>query len=203
MARCLAQRMIFNLLSRYSIEQLQSSRNILQEFRKIHVPEKCIFSAQNRLLCKSTGDTSEDERSIYNLQNYDYFSIYKNVTQDITKILKKILNLTTADIHEILTVNPQLKKRSRLNLLNNHDNLLKFNIKKNTIIKNAWLLAFESNVLKEKLHCINQLKMNNDQLVPWLSLSQKELSNYVYYTQNDNCHNKIEYLADILKVRST
>jgi len=197
----LAQRIIISFLSRSQLQQ-QFSRIISQEFRKLHIPERCIFSIQNRLLCKCTTDVSNHTCNELNYKDYSFN--YKVIIQNITKALEEILNLTNAEIHKILKANPQLKKRSKINLLNNHDNLLKANIQKSTILQNIWLLTYESNILKKKLDCINQLKMNNDHLVPWLHLSQKELINYIYYNRNDvNCHNKIEHLVHRLEVRST
>jgi len=199
MAGCLAQRIIISFLLK-SRSQLQFSRIISQKFRKIYIPKRCIFSIQNRLMCNCTENTSDPTRNVLSYDDYSFN--HKVITQNVIKTLKEILNLTNAEVHKILEANPQLKKKSRQELLNNHNDLLKANIEKSTIIKNIWLLIYKNDVLKEKLDCINQLKMNNNQLVPWLCLRQRELSNYIHYTQNDvDCQNKIEHLVRRLEVR--
>ncbi|XP_011336238.1 transcription termination factor, mitochondrial isoform X2 [Ooceraea biroi] len=132
----------------------------------------------------------------------DYRFNYKPILHNLIKTLREILNVTNAEAIKMLIANPQLKKRSRVNILNNYHNLLEAGIEKDTIMENTWLLAHESSKLKEKLDSISKLKMNNDQLVPWLCLTQEELTNYVYYIQSDMdsymC-NKIKHLANRLE----
>lgn len=93
---------------------------------------------------------------------------------------------------------PQLKKRSRANVLNNYYNLMEAGMHKGTVRDNVWLLAYENNKLTDKLNCIKALNMDNNQLIPWLHLTQKELANYVLYVQQDMdsyTFNRMEYLS--------
>ncbi|EFN76739.1 hypothetical protein EAI_04487, partial [Harpegnathos saltator] len=112
--------------------------------------------------------------------------------------LKEILNTSTYETNKIITAYPQLKKKSRANVLNNYYNLLEAGVQKNVITKNIWLLAHDVTKLKEKLDCISTLKMNNEELLPLLRLTQDELVNNINYVQTDSVpygYNKIEYLA--------
>lgn len=200
MARHLIHRGIVRLLLR---AQLQHSRVILQ----VHNPERCTslihFASQSRLLNKNV-DMSDHTCSISNYDDYQFN--HKPILNTIMETLKEILNMTTTEVIKMLAIYPQLKKRSRANILNNYYNLLEGGIEKSTIVKNVWLLAHESNKLKEKLDCISKLEMNNEQLVPWLCLTQGELENYVLYIKSDMnsyTYNKIEHLAHRLEVRSS
>lgn len=158
------------------------------------------FISQNKLLYKDV-DVLDHTCEV---SNYDaYLMNYKPVIRIMIQTLKEILDTTSSETNKILADNPQLKKRTRANVLNNFYNLIDAGVQKNTIMKNVWLLAHENNKLKDKLDCIKVLNMNNDQLIPWLRLTQKELTSFVLYTQNDTgsyTYNKIEYLAHRLEV---
>lgn len=102
------------------------------------------------------------------------------------------------EINKIIRDYPQLKKRSRANILNNYYNLIEAGVEKDTVINNIWLLAHENNKLMDKLECIKVLNMDNNQLIPWLCLTQKELTNYVFYVQEDvtsYTYNRMDYLS--------
>jgi len=111
--------------------------------------------------------------------------------------------MTKTDIIKIIEEYPQLRKRSRADILNNYYNLTKAGIQKDTIINNIWLLTYENNKLTDKLDCIKVLNTDNNQLVPWLYLTQDELANYVLYTQEDMksyTYNRLEYLSHKFEV---
>lgn len=140
------------------------------------------------------------------VSNYDeYLTNHKPIILIMVQTLKEILGTTTRETNKIIMSNPQFKKRSRTNVLSNYYNLLEVGVQKNTIARNVWLLTHENNKLKNKLNCINILNMNNNELIPWIRLTQDELSNYISYVQNDaglSTYNKIEYLAQRLEVRN-
>ncbi|XP_036148718.1 transcription termination factor, mitochondrial isoform X2 [Monomorium pharaonis] len=97
---------------------------------------------------------------------------------------------------------PPVLKPALANILNNYYNLLEADIQKSTILNNPWLLTHENNKLMDKLDCIKILNMDNNQLVPWLLLTQKELENYVFHVQQDMnsyTYNKLEYLSHKLE----
>ncbi|XP_014469582.1 PREDICTED: uncharacterized protein LOC106741783 [Dinoponera quadriceps] len=137
------------------------------------------------------------------IANYnDYRMNYKPIVQVMVQTLKEILNISTYETNKILAAHPQLKKRSRANVLNNYYNLLEAGIQKNTIVKYIWLLAHDDIKLKEKLDRISTLKMNNEDLIPWLRFTQEELVNNINYVKTDPTpymFNKIEYLAHRLE----
>ncbi|XP_029178831.1 transcription termination factor, mitochondrial [Nylanderia fulva] len=196
MARTIVQRITINLLLKPQT-QLQLVKLALPSYFKEHTLVRSI--SQNRLLYKDV-DVLDHTCEV---SNYDAYLInYKPVVRIIVQTLKEILDTTSTETNKIITDNPQLKKRTRANILNNYYNLIDAGVLKNTIIKNAWLLAHENNKLKDKLDCIKVLNMNNDQLIPWLRLTQEELTSFVLYTQNDMgpyTYNKIEHLAHRLE----
>nr|XP_012226100.1 PREDICTED: uncharacterized protein LOC105674401 [Linepithema humile] len=199
MARYLTQRVIINLLLQPQHQlQLQLLKPALLHMRKCLTFTK--FALQKRL--------SHNSKDILDhtceISNYDdYQKIYQPVLRIMVQTLKELLNVTTYQANKIITDNPHLKKKSRANILENYYNLFEAGIQKSTIVKNSWLLAHDSNKLKNKLHSISVLKMDNDQLVPWLRLTQDELTNYVHQTECDTNsytrYNKIEYLAHRLE----
>lgn len=195
MTKQIVQQMINLLLKSQSQQQLlRLALPRLKEYSPIR------FISQNKLLYKDV-DVLDHTCEV---SNYDaYLMNYKPVVRIMVQTLKEILDTTSSETNKILADNPQLKKRTRANVLNNFYNLIDAGVQKNTIIKNAWLLAHENNKLKDKLDCIKVLNMNNDQLIPWLRLTQEELTSFVLYTQNDMgsyTYNKIEYLAHRLEV---
>lgn len=198
MARPVVQRMIINLLLKPQ-PQLQLLKLVLPSHLKEHSLVR--FISQNRLLHKDV-DVLDHTCEV---SNYDaYLMNYKPVIRIIVQTLKEILDTTSTETSKIIADNPQLKKRTRANILNNYYNLIDAGVQKSTIVKNAWLLTHENNRLKDKLDCIKVLNMNNDQLIPWLRLTQEELANFVLYTQNDigpYTYNKIEHLAHRLEVQ--
>ncbi|XP_011642730.1 transcription termination factor, mitochondrial isoform X4 [Pogonomyrmex barbatus] len=137
------------------------------------------------------------------VSNYnDYLFNYNPIIWILTNTLVEILGISKLEIKKILNKNPQLKKRSRANILNNYYNLIEAGIQIDTIKNNVWLLAYENNKLLDKLNCIKVLNMDNNQLIPWLHLTQVELANYVYYTQQDTdsyMFNRMEYLSHKLE----
>ncbi|CAL1678967.1 unnamed protein product [Lasius platythorax] len=196
MARPIVQRMIINLLLKPQ-PQLQLLKLALPSHLKEHSLVR--FISQNRLLHKDV-DVLDHTCEV---SNYDaYLMNYKPVVRIMVQTLKEILDTTSIETNKIIADNPQLKKRTRANILNNYYNLIDAGVQKSTIVKNAWLLTHENNRLKDKLDCIKVLNMNNDQLIPWLRLTQEELTNFVLYTQNDMgpyTYNKIEHLAHRLE----
>ncbi|XP_072762362.1 transcription termination factor, mitochondrial-like isoform X2 [Anoplolepis gracilipes] len=195
MARKIVQRMMINLLKPQP--QLQLLKFSLPLYLKQHSSIR--FISQNRLLYKDVNILDHTcEVSDYNT----YLTNYKPVVRIMVQTLKEILDTTPSETNKIIAENPQLKKRTRANVLNNYYNLIDAGVQKNTIVKNIWLLAHENNKLMDKLNCIKVLNMNNDQLVPWLRLTQEELATFVFYTQNDissYTYNKIEHLAHRLE----
>lgn len=176
---------------------------LLKPALSLHLEECSSFAKvawQKRLLHKNI----EVSDHTCEVSTYDeYLANHKPIIQIMVQTLKEILGTTTNETNKMIAANPQFKKRSRTNVLNNYYNLLEAGVQKNTITKNIWLLAHENNKLKNKLDCINVLNMNNDELIPWLRLTQDELTNYVLYIQNDMgpyTYNKIEHLAHRLEV---
>lgn len=199
MARSIVQPVIINLLLKR-----QSQLQLLKFAMPLHLKEhlQVRFISQSRLLCKDEDLLGDHTCEI---SNYNTYVInYKPVIRIMVQTLKEILDTTTAETKKIIADNPQLKKRTRANVLNNYYNLIDAGVQKSIIVKNAWLLAHENDKLKDKLDCIKVLNMNNDQLIPWLRLTQEELANFVFYTQNDMgsyTYNKIEHLAHRLEVQ--
>lgn len=195
MARTIVQRMIINLLLKPQ-PQLQLLKLALPSHFKEHTLR---FISQNKLLYKDVNVLDHT----CEVSNYDaYLMNYRPVIRITVQTLKEILDTTSTETNKIIGDNPQLKKRTRANILNNYYYLIDAGVQKNTIVKNAWLLAHENNKLKDKLDCIKVLNMNNDQLIPWLRLTQEELASFVLYTQNDMgsyTYNKIEHLAHRLE----
>lgn len=193
MARSIVQRVIINFLLKR-----QPHLQLLKLAVPSHLPVR--FISQNKLLCKDVDLLGDHTCEI---SNYNAYVInYKPIIRIMVQTLKEILDTTTAETNKIIADNPQLKKRTRANVLNNYYNLIDAGVQKSIIVKNAWLLAHENNKLKDKLDCIKVLNMNNDQLIPWLRLTQEELANFVFYTQNDMgsyTYNKIEHLAHRLE----
>lgn len=196
MAKQIVQRMIINLLKPQPQQQLL--KLVLPLHLKEYSPVR--FISQNQLLYKDV-DVLDHTCEV---SNYDaYLTNYKPVVRIMVQTLKEILDTTSSETNKILAENPQLKKRTRANVLNNYYNLIDAGVQKNTIMRNAWLLAHENNKLRDKLDCLKILNMNNDQLIPWLRLTQEELTSFVLYTQTDigsYTYNKIEYLAHRLEV---
>ncbi|GAB1867280.1 mTERF domain-containing protein 1, mitochondrial [Camponotus japonicus] len=188
--------MIINLL-----KADQPQQQLLRLALPLHLKEYWLvrFVSQNKLLYKDV-DVLDHTCEV---SNYDaYLTNYKPIVRIMVQTLKEILDTTPSETNKILADNPQLKKRTRANVLNNYYNLIDAGVQKNTIMKNAWLLAHENNRLKDKLNCIKILNMNNDQLIPWLRLTQEELTTFVFHTQNDMSfytYNKIEHLAHRLE----
>ncbi|XP_050453822.1 transcription termination factor, mitochondrial [Cataglyphis hispanica] len=197
MARSIVQRVIINLLLKRQ-PQLQLLKFAVPLHLKEHSQVR--FISQSRLLCKDV-DLLVDHTC--EISNYNMYIInYTPIIRIMIQTLNEILDTTTTETNKIIADNPQLKKRTRANVLNNYYNLIDAGVQKSTIVKNAWLLAHENDKLKNKLDCIKVLNMNNDLLIPWLRLTQEELANYVFYTQNDMgsyTHNKIEHLAHRLE----
>lgn len=150
---------------------------------------------QNRMMCKHVEIVDHTCKiSSYN----DYLTNYKPIHRILRNTLQELLGITKIDVTKVIEEHPQLKKRSRANILNNYYNLIKADIQKNTIINNIWLLTHENDKLTDKLNCIKVLNIDNNQLVPWLCLTQDELANYVLYTQEDMesyTYNRLEYLS--------
>lgn len=200
MARQLTQRVIVNLLRKLQPYQSQLSKPALP--LDMNGYSSLVTSVyQSRMLCKHVDIIDHTCK----VSNYDeYLLNYKPIQRILKNTLVEILDIPRADVVKIIESYPQLKKRSRANILNNYYNLLEAGIQKDTIIDNVWLLTHENNKLIDKLNCIKALNMDNNQLVPWLRLTQKELTNYVFYTQQDMSfytYNRIEYLSDKLKVQ--
>jgi len=198
MAKYLTQRVIVSLLSKPQ-HQLQFFKPALSPYLR-----KCLtftkFTLQNRLL-HNNRDILDHTCEISNYD--DYLKNYKPVVRILIQTLMELLDITTYEANKIIANNPHLKKKSKANILENYYNLLEAGIQKSTIQKNNWLLAHDNSNLKDKLHSINDLKMDNDQLVPWLRLTHDELINYVHQTKcdaNSHTYNKIEYLAHRLEV---
>lgn len=200
MARQLTQRVIVNLLRKLQPYQSQLSKPAL--LLDMNGYSSLVTSvSQSRMLCQHVDIIDHTCK----VSNYDeYLLNYKPIQRILKNTLVEILDIPRADVIKIIESYPQLKKRSRANILNNYYNLLEAGIQKDTIIDNVWLLTHENNKLIDKLNCIKALNMDNNQLVPWLRLTQNELTNYVFYTQQDMSsytYNRIEYLSDKLKVQ--
>lgn len=194
MARHLVQRIIVSHLLR---AQLQFAKSALP----LHPSGCLVFAKYYGRSSKKSLEVSDHtcEVTSYN----EYLTNHKPIIVVMVQTLKEILGTSTNDSNKIIAANPQLKKRSRKNVLNNYYNLLEAGVQKSTIASNIWLLTHENNRLKEKLDCISVLNMNNDELIPWLRLTQEELANYVLYVQSDTgpyTYNKIEHLAHRLEV---
>lgn len=161
---------------------------------------KCV--SQSRIFCKHVDIVDHTCK----ISNYDEYLVnYKPAQRILKNTLMEILGLTKMEINKIVEDYPQLKKRYRANILNNYYNLIEAGVQQSTIINNVWLLAHENNKLVDKLDCIKILNMDNNQLVPWLCLTQEELANYVLYIQQDMDsykYNRLEYLSHKLKVRN-
>lgn len=197
MARQLTKRVIVNLLLKLQSHQSQLSKPALL----LNGYSSLVTSvSQSRMLCKHV----EIVDHTCKVSNYDeYLMNYKPVQQILRNTLVEILDISRADVIKIIEDYPQLKKRSRANILNNYYNLLEAGVQKDTIVSNIWLLTHENNKLIDKLNCIKVLNMDNNQLVPWLCLTEKELADYVFYIQQDMgyTYNRIEYLSEKLKVQ--
>jgi len=196
MARQLTQRMIMSLL-------LKPQPQILKPVLPLYLNGYSFVNSftQSRILCKHV-DVIDHTCKV---SNYDeYLLNYRPVQRILKSTLQEILDVTKMEINKIIKEHPQLKKRSRVNILNNYYSLTDAGVQKDTIKNNVWLLAHENNKLMDKLDCIKVLNMDNNQLIPWLCLTQEELANYVFYTQQDVAsytYNKIEYLSYKLKVQ--
>ncbi|XP_018344827.1 PREDICTED: uncharacterized protein LOC108750086 isoform X2 [Trachymyrmex septentrionalis] len=133
------------------------------------------------------------------ISNYnDYIMNYEPIHRILRNTLQELLDMTKADIGKVFKEHPQLKKRSRADILNNYYHLINAGIQKDSIVNNIWLLTHEHNKLTEKLDCIKVLNIDNNQLIPWLRLTQDELANYVLYTQEgmeSYTYNRLEYLS--------
>lgn len=178
MARQLTQRVIVNLLRKLQPYQSQLSKPALP--LNMNGYSSLVTSvSQSRMLCKLVDIIDHTCK----VSNYDeYLLNYKPIQRILKNTLVEILDIPRADVVKIIESYPQLKKRSRANILNNYYNLLEAGIQKDIIIDNVWLLTHENNKLIDKLNCIKDLNMDNNQLVPWLRLTQNELTNYVFYT---------------------
>ncbi|KYN27837.1 hypothetical protein ALC57_02902 [Trachymyrmex cornetzi] len=150
---------------------------------------------QSRMLCKHVEIVDHTCKiSSYN----DYLMNYKPIQRILRNTLQELLGMTKIDTIKVIEDYPQLKKRSRADILDNYYNLIKAGIQKDTIIDNIWLLTHENYKLADKLDCIKVLNIDNNQLVPWLCLTQDELANYVLYAQEDiesYTYNRLEYLS--------
>lgn len=202
MARYLTQRAIMSLLLK---SQHQLQLQLLKPALPLHL-RKCLalttFALQNRLL-HNNKDIFDHTCEISNFD--DYQKNYKPSTRVMIQTLRELFDLTAYHASNIIVDNPHLKKKSRANVLENYYNLLEAGIQKSTVMNNIWLLAHDNNILKNKLQSIGTLKMDTDQLVPWLRLTQDELKNYVYLTECDMdsyTYNKLEYLAHRLEVEN-
>lgn len=197
MARTILRRMTINLLLKPQPQLKLLKLALPSHFKEQHLLVR--FISQSKLLYKDVNVLDHT----CEVSNYDaYLMNYKPVIRITIQTLKEILDTTSSETNKIIAENPQLKKRTRANILNNYYYLIDAGVQKNTITKNAWLLAHENNKLKDKLACIKVLNMNNDQLIPWLRLTQEELANFVLYTQTDMgsyTYNKIEHLAHRLE----
>ncbi|XP_011642727.1 transcription termination factor, mitochondrial isoform X1 [Pogonomyrmex barbatus] len=172
--------------------QLLNPALSLCEYSPLSIP-------QDRMMCKHV-DVVDHTCKVSNYN--DYLFNYNPIIWILTNTLVEILGISKLEIKKILNKNPQLKKRSRANILNNYYNLIEAGIQIDTIKNNVWLLAYENNKLLDKLNCIKVLNMDNNQLIPWLHLTQVELANYVYYTQQDTdsyMFNRMEYLSHKLE----
>lgn len=193
MARHLTQHVPMSYLLRTSL-QLQ----------KPLCSEKClflgIFSCQKRILHK---DIKIFDHTCEITTYKDYRINYKPIIHIVIQTLKEILDTSTYETNRILATYPQLKNKSRVNILNNYYNLLEAGVRKSAIKKNIWILVHDDIKLKEKLNCISTLNMSNEELIPWLRLTQDKLMNNINYIQGDSIpytYNKIEYLAYRLEV---
>lgn len=203
MARYLSQRVIISLLLK---SQHQLQLQLFQPAVSLHLT-KCLtftkFALQNRLLHNSK-DILDHTCEISNYD--DYQKIYQPMIRVMIQTLKELLDVTTNEANKIIANNPHLKKKSRANVLENYYNLFEAGIQKSTIAKNSWLLAHDNINLKNKLDSISVLKMDNDQLIPWLRLTQDELTNYIHQIKCDMNsyarYNKVEYLAHRLEVKN-
>lgn len=198
MARQMTQRMIVNLLLKAQPQPFL--KPTLPLYMNGYSPfVKAVL--QNRMLCKHV----EIVDHTCKISNYsDYLTNYKPNQRIMRNTLQELLSMTGKDFSKLINKHPQLKKRSRADILNNYYNLIKAGIQKDTIINNTWLLTHESNKLTNKLDCIKVLNMDNNQLIPWLCLTQDELAIYVFYTQEDMepyTYNRLEYLSHKLEVR--
>lgn len=206
MARFL-QRVIASIMLKSQPQTLQVVRCVLSQ-HLIRYSSSDHFSTQKRWAHKNIDEEDVDvlQDHTCEVSNFDdYLTNYKPIVKVMIQTLREILGVSSAEANKIIIDYPQLKKRSRADVLNNYYNLLEKSIQKSTIARNVWLLAHENNKLKDKLKCIDALNMNNDHLVPWLRLTQEELENYVHYCQSDMyfyTYNKLEYLVDRLKVIS-
>lgn len=195
MARQIMRQMMCLLLKSH---QPQVSKPVLSLYANSLLAKSV---SQSRTFCKHVDVVDHT----CNISNYDdYVMNCKPVQRILKKTLVEILGVTKMEVNKIVKDNPQLKKRSRANILNNYYNLIETGVQKDTILDNIWLLAHENNKLVDKLDCIKVLNMDNNQLVPWLCLTQKELANYVFYIQEDMnsyTYNRMDYLSYKLEVQ--
>lgn len=194
MARQMMQRMM-SLLLNYQPQ-------ILKPALSLYMNSLFVKSvSQSRMFCKHVKVVDHTCK----ISNYDeYLMNHKPVQRILRKTLMEILGVTKTEINKFIKDYPQLKKRSRANILDNYYNLIEAGFQKDTIINNIWLLAHEDNKLMDKLECIKVLDMDNNQLVSWLCLTQKELANYVFYVQEDMnsyMYNRMDYLSYKLEVQ--
>lgn len=194
MASQLARQMVMSLLRKPRFHQSQALKPVLPLY--LNGYSLYIESVlQSRMLCKRVDIVDHTCK----VSNYDdYLMNYRPIQRVLKNTLHEILGVSKMEINKIIEDHPQLKKRSRVNILNNYYTLIEAGVQKDTIIKNVWLLTHEKNKLIDKLECIKVLNMDNNQLVPWLFLTQEELANYVLYTQQDMesyTYNRIEYLS--------
>ncbi|KAL0123695.1 hypothetical protein PUN28_005896 [Cardiocondyla obscurior] len=185
---------ITNLLVKSPSRQMQTLRPALSFYIN-----SINYILQNRTFCKDVNIVDHTCK----ISNYDdYLVNYMPVRRILNNTLMEILGLTKTEIKKIIDDYPYLKKRSRAEILNNYYNLIEAGIQKDTIKNNIWLLAYENNKLDDKLNCIKVLNMDNNQLIPWLCLTQEELANYVLYTLQDKDsypYNRMEYLSHKLE----
>lgn len=188
---------VMSLLLKPRSHQPQVLRSALSYMNSLFVTSV----SQSRMLCKHVNVVDHT----CNVSNYnEYVTNYKPFRRILKNTLMEILDVEGKEITNIVEKYPQIKKRSRANILNNYYNLIEAGVQKNTITNNAWLLAHENNKLVDKLDCIKNLNMDNNQLIPWLRLTHGELANYVLYTQQDMNsynYNKMDYLAYKLEVQ--
>ncbi|XP_011861272.1 PREDICTED: uncharacterized protein LOC105558291, partial [Vollenhovia emeryi] len=196
MARQLTRPIIVSLLLKPRPRQPRASKPALSLCMSSLVAES---GSQNRMLCKHVDIVDHTCK----ISNYDEYLVnYRPVLRILRNTLQEILGISKVEINKLVQEYPQLKKRSRANILNNYYSLIEAGVQKATVINNVWLLAYENNRLVDKLDCIKVLNMDNNQLVPWLCLTQDELANYVLYTQQDMdfyTYNRMEYLSHKLE----
>lgn len=193
MARNLVQRIVVNYL-------LKSHRTCALSLQLTRYLSTCKFASQKKLSHK---DVNIIDHTCVSATYKEYLTNHKPIVQVMVQTLKEILDINAANANRIITAHPLFKKRSRMNVLNNYYSLLETGVQKATIAKNVWLLIHDHQKLKDKLDCISIIKTDNDELVPWLRLTQEELKHFINYIRDDvhpYAYNKIEHLAHRLEV---